>query len=848
MTDEDDKDEVKKGQAHIDTLLGEIHHTPRHTGQKAVFNSGSLQLMAEKVPDVVYNHALVADFLHTVFHSEFDHDEHIPCFFDVNRQGYPISEEALIAKLRETHEGAKLYFGTSTITPQPDDGRLLNRNASFKRYHIIVLDDIGTKIPLEKIPAALRCPTTIVETSKGNFQYGYVFKKPLTCIKQARCLLDLVHEAGITDTGGKLVTKKVRLPEGIHGKTGSVDYGFRTKLVTMHGPLWSPEEILEAIETATTWPEVVENAEKVRSELKCTGTSLWSPINAHHESLSGIIDPVLEWLQNNNMVLGTNWDNGWVTIVCPKCLNHSEPDQQEAGYSPIGCGSEPFKRAFNCFHHSCTSYNTVHFLDHVLTNGGPSVPVIDHAASLVANHVFDSGSGRVWRIGGSTFVYPYHSLEAFKMTHHKIVRYRTYSKTTDKATWGTSTEGRMWCTSQARVTVDGTTYDPRTSARMVKHDGHVLLNEFALPDYGAGPYDQRHVDMFTEFLAYLLPIPEQREVFTLWIAAKLQDMSFRGWGMLMIAKCFRTGRGTLQSILTSLFHSKNCASVPFSELVSADQPFNEWQARALVFTAESRDSSEKSDFYKSYTRLKEVIDTTVNQVTINNKYGARDTDRLCFTSHLIASNHEMAAGIDKEDKRLYVMENPLVPAPPAYFTRLRAWMQEVDSEGSPLFINHVARWLQTIEVDYQRLNSPAEMTESKRNLIEAIRSPLDVAVDAFFGALPTPFMHYNMLEDVLHRYSARLRFDKMRDYQRVLRTVVSERTFGMYKNVTIREKNSTMRPRVSLISKHDTPAIKALRADGGSIAMRKRVGTDIYETRLEPLSQAVDYALKLEGL
>ena len=66
---------------------------------------------------------------------------------------------------------------------------------------MVVLADIGTKIPLAKIPKGFR-PTYILDTSAANFQYGYVLEEPVRDLPAAAMLVQLMYESGLSDEGG----------------------------------------------------------------------------------------------------------------------------------------------------------------------------------------------------------------------------------------------------------------------------------------------------------------------------------------------------------------------------------------------------------------------------------------------------------------------------------------------------------------------------------------------------------------------------------------------------------------------------------------------------------------------
>jgi len=122
-------------------------------------------------PKHIYDTDLINNFLDTVFHTEFNGVENVLTWISNGTPQYPIAEDELEKKLKRVPIAKALYFGTSTCRKPPNEDKLYNRKALFERLHVVVLDDIGTKVPVSKLPEALK-PTYIIESSKGNYQYG----------------------------------------------------------------------------------------------------------------------------------------------------------------------------------------------------------------------------------------------------------------------------------------------------------------------------------------------------------------------------------------------------------------------------------------------------------------------------------------------------------------------------------------------------------------------------------------------------------------------------------------------------------------------------------------------------
>lgn len=155
---------------------------------------------------------------------------------------------AKYTKESEIHEVDKNnYFCVSL--QKPVDGILTRGKKNFDVLICIVLDDIGTKAlepPLK--------PSWVIETSKGNEQWGYILSTPIDDASYAEKVIKAIARAGYTDKGAKgLSTRYMRLPVGSNDKPEHVATNdgkpYPHKLLQ-----WSPklfytvEEILDALE------------------------------------------------------------------------------------------------------------------------------------------------------------------------------------------------------------------------------------------------------------------------------------------------------------------------------------------------------------------------------------------------------------------------------------------------------------------------------------------------------------------------------------------------------------------------------------------------------------------------
>jgi RepB DNA-primase from phage plasmid len=114
------------------------------------------------------------------------------------------------------------YVCVSTFRREVD-GEWRRRKASFAAMHVVMIDDIGTKVPETRI--ALE-PSVLVETSPGNCQAWYFLDPPEADASRADLVLKRMIAAGLSvdakDPGMRGVTRYGRLPVGCNGKAAYV--------------------------------------------------------------------------------------------------------------------------------------------------------------------------------------------------------------------------------------------------------------------------------------------------------------------------------------------------------------------------------------------------------------------------------------------------------------------------------------------------------------------------------------------------------------------------------------------------------------------------------------------------
>lgn len=126
------------------------------------------------------------------------------------------------------------YFAISIFEDDPETGRALRRKALFRETRVVVVDDVGTKVDGGLVRARMGSGSYELETSPGNFQWGYVLDPPERDAARVNALLDGMIARGLCadgrDPGMKGVTRYARLPFGWNLKPKWGAGGFKCRL------------------------------------------------------------------------------------------------------------------------------------------------------------------------------------------------------------------------------------------------------------------------------------------------------------------------------------------------------------------------------------------------------------------------------------------------------------------------------------------------------------------------------------------------------------------------------------------------------------------------------------------
>ena len=697
--------------------------------------------------------------------------------------GMPTTVAKLERSLRSGMQRA-LYFNTATCKPDKQ-GALRHRKELFQALHVLVLDDIGTKIPRDRIPTDMQ-PTAVVETSQGNYQYLYVLDKAITNVDHASALVQTASIAGLTDAGGVMATKIVRLPGGVNGKAGPKQ-DFPVRLDTMKGNIWTPKLLIERMRCTVdgqpvTWDDIQDGYSPL-------ATKYHTHRSVHAQSSEGTIDAVLEWFYDNDMVLGDGGGD-WLDIECPWGYLHS-PGDTGARYSPVGRGRTNL-RGFKCFHDHCKSQNTVDMIQWVLSQSDFDHIAVEESDLDASKYAFDPVSNVVWHIPtGRAWI-----MQGFLNRYNRALF--VYERGKTKAS--KITAAKSWMLSPYRTVVSGA-YNSPGSPVLFEKEGVLWVNPYRLPTWSDGQYDMKYVQPFLDFLEYLLPNEQEREYFTQWLAAKAQNPRFRGTGILMQSQAFGTGRGTLATMINQIWQDRT-VGIEFDTLIKS-QDFNPWELAPFVIVGEAKEANSRADSkgaYKAYETLKQRMDTSVVRGAINEKFQPIVQVDIC-SSYLLFTNHLNAVAMPKSDRRMTVLTNPPQAAPAPFFDSVYKWvnagLHPAKLEEREQWAWHVWHWLNEHPVDHQAMYRPMQ-TAAKTVMVSATKTPQAQACGAVANYMAkhgltaiSAGMYLDVVRDALFTFDSGLKPDT-----NYLRHCMSDYTLSIRMKLRLAPKGSAVRLRI----------------------------------------------------
>lgn len=276
-----------------------------------------------------------AEFLQGVFVG-LEAGEH-PCFTPGFKGKYVDNGPGLRALRRED---GWLYCVSSVAWTR---GRVRSRYQDIRRAFVLPLDDIGTKSKAPDVE-----PSYVLETSAGNYQYGYLLE-PFDVSRDRGanyydgCLVGMA-DAGFNDAGCRGAYRMIKMPGAVNHKNG-----FVTRVVK-----WTPELRYDLKKLMRLF------------NVKAQRVSRVSLSEGSVSSLANVRDALYDWLVDRGI---TGHNDTFVYVPCPWEFEHSTRggSPSATGYSPLDYGLEG--RQFKCMHGHCSKRGIADFIQWASARG-----------------------------------------------------------------------------------------------------------------------------------------------------------------------------------------------------------------------------------------------------------------------------------------------------------------------------------------------------------------------------------------------------------------------------------------------------------------------------------------------
>lgn len=325
---------------------------------------------------------------------------------DPNKGPWPCRRADLIASSL-THERNNFLNCSSFYLDE--NGLLKARKTNFAACHFLMLDDLGTKMPMDRLEGFKL--SWLIETSPGNFQGGIILSVPLTNAAEAVRLLNALIEAGLCDAGATGPSSRwARLPVAINGKPKHAQADgapFQCRLVTWQPDArYTPDEIVDALQlefAPTKRPSSKTRCERRPAVIDVTSTV---PYIDNDDVLMPRADenPVVAALRARGLYK-TPLGSGKHDVTCPWAHEHTDGLDTGAAYF------EPDERypmgGFCCMHSHRAKYRIRALLEFLGVNSAKArhKPLI-HVVAGDLHLVVDAGEkelatrGRHYQMGG----------------------------------------------------------------------------------------------------------------------------------------------------------------------------------------------------------------------------------------------------------------------------------------------------------------------------------------------------------------------------------------------------------------------------------------------------------------
>ena len=262
-------------------------------------------------------------FITTIFSTSFDSSVPLVC----SKRGKLTGGWVAKTWPCDTTDSELNWYCAPAIFKPDDTGQYHAKNEYAVKVFAVMLDDIGTKVPVDAIKD---CPPSwLLETSPNNYQAGYIFSEPIADIAIVEKFKKLLLNAGLCDKGATgATTRWMRMPKAVNSKP---EYGQPPPRCRLKK--WNPE-------TRYTIQQLTENLLPKNSKQNKNLSNFNSNTDISPNT-------VIEKLQSKGLYKKSNKE-GIHEITCPWVNEHT--GQKDGGAYYLEPTTEFPNGGFKCHH------------------------------------------------------------------------------------------------------------------------------------------------------------------------------------------------------------------------------------------------------------------------------------------------------------------------------------------------------------------------------------------------------------------------------------------------------------------------------------------------------------------
>ena len=610
---------------------------------------------------------------------------------------------------RAIREGQSWYGNTASFILDRMRERVSAAAANCEFVLVMVLDDVGTKSQEPPLP-----PTWVMETSPGNYQWGYAFSEQPPK-QHFAAAITAIAEAGYTDPGACNPVRNFRLPGSVNLKQGRDE--FAARLVSFEPSReYTLDEICSAL-GVTYDPEA--------------GGGGPSPVYVVDDGG----DDVAAWLVGQGLVFSRPNSTGWMGVACPNAAEHTD-GSPEGRYHPA-------TRSYCCLHSHCLHLDSRAFLRWVSVNGGPKrepglreelvatrlastlsqlpeppAELTEAAAAVVA----EADRKEVGRLDKAEwfkrFAYVVTEDCFFDLEAQSIVDRKAFNALFRHVQCRSVHDGRRV---EASVSYDenrqamgarvlaGITYAAGESALVIDGDGNIYGNTWrdARPEVDKGA--EADISLWLDLCERLVPEESEREHIWDVMAFKLQHPGVKVNHAILHAGTQGCGKDTMWAPFQWAIcgpRLKNHAKMDAAQLES------QWgyALESEVIVLNELHESAASERRALANKLKPIIAAPPLTLSVNKKN--RHPYEVANKAFVLAfSNYHVPISLDSQDRRWFCVWSHAPRMPDGEGQRLWAWFERGGFAA-------VAAWLWRRDVSAVNPGATPAWTDYKSSLIE----------------------------------------------------------------------------------------------------------------------------------